>query len=182
MNAEERRGLGLLIALSSSGCLGLPRYVGDDDVGDGDGDGEDDDDGPTTQVLDEGPSPEGPEGPAPTTAVDDAESFLLPPDFGPGTTPTTSAESDVTTDPPPPPYEGCQAYSALITECYSPMDGETAYEYCVEYASYIAQYQPECFSVFEELLTCISALSCRDFQTGVICEIELAKYDECRQG
>jgi len=174
MTVDEQRGLGLLIALSS-GCLGLPRYTDDDGGGDDAGDGP----GTTTEVSnDDGPGPEGPEGPEGpmTTSVDDdAESFLFQPDLG-GT--TVGDESDVTTDPTPSP--GCQAYSALAEECYGRDAAESAYGYCIDYLSYLELEAPECIPMFEEFLVCISALSCREFQDGTGCEIELEKLFECR--
>ena len=176
MTVEERGGIGLLIALTSSGCLGLPRYV-EDDVGDGE------DDGTTTQTVDEGPTPGVTVGPGPTSVDpddDDAESFLSQPDLGPGTTPTTAAESGVTTDPPPP-DDACQAYSALITECYGPESGETSFNYCEEYVAYLEGYLPECVPYLEDYLVCISMLSCGDFVSGrPYCEVEYQKLDECR--
>jgi hypothetical protein len=176
MSAEEHRGLGLLIALSSAGCLGLPRYT-DDEIGDGDGDG-------TTQTIDEGPegpSPDGPEGPRPTSVAGDAESFLFMPDLGPITSPTTVAdEAGVTTDPPP--SGACQAYSSLVTECYGPEAGEAAFGYCVEYLGYAEESWPECVPAFEEFLVCISMLDCMDLGGGEpICEMELQTYFECQQ-
>jgi hypothetical protein len=179
MTAEEHRGLGLLLVLASSGCLGLPRYTDD-------GAGDDEGDGTTTPTVDDGPSPPDPPsvttgpGPQPTTAADDAASFLFMPDVGPITSPTTAETSDVTTEPPPPPSEVCQAYSVLITECYDPETGEAAFGYCADYLEYLEQYMPECVPAFEDFMVCISALSCRELQNGgQDCEMELQKLQEC---
>jgi hypothetical protein len=102
MTVDENRGLGLLIALTSSGCLG-PRYI----VNDGDGDDDGDSDGPTTGAVNEGP--EGSDG----MSVDGAASFVFQADVGMGTGTTTSASvgngTDATTDPPPPQSYACQA-------------------------------------------------------------------------
>lgn len=182
MTLEEHRGLGLLLVVSSSGCLGLPRYTDD-------GAGDDEGDGTTTQAIDEGPSPdgpegpspEGPEGPSPTTVDDDAgESFLFMPDVGPITSPTTAETSDVTTDPPPP--DACQAYSAFITECYGPRNGESSFYYCTQYLEYLGGYTPECVPLFEEFLVCISELSCGDLNESGFCSDEVAKFEECQEG
>jgi hypothetical protein len=182
MTAEEHRGLGLLIALASSGCLGLPRYTDDDDeVGDVE------DDGTTMPAVDEGPGPPGPpggppgSGPQPTTAVDDAESFLFMPDIGPATSPTTAETSDVTTAPPPP-SEACQAYSTLITECYGEGDGESAFYYCMQYLDYLGGYTPECVPSFEEYMVCISELSCGDLGDPAFCSDEVEAFEECQGG
>lgn len=178
MIVDEHRGLGLLIVLTSSGCLGLPRYTEDDGAGD------DADDGPDVTTAVEGPGPEGPgelDGPVTTSVADDVASFVFMPDVGPVTSPTTAVDSDVTTDPPPPP-EACQAYSALITECYGAETGESAYYYCAEYLEYLAGYTPECVPFFEEFLVCISELSCMDLSSGEICEPELQKFSECQGG
>ena len=178
MRAEEHRGLGLLIVLTSSGCLGLPRYT-EDDGGDDASDGP----GPTTAVVDEGPGPEGPgelDGPGTTSVNDDALSFVFMPDMGRETVTTTSV-SDVTTDPPPPP-EACQAYSALVTECYGAEYGENSFNYCVEYLDYLAGYTPQCVPFFEEYLVCISELSCGELSSGEFCETEIQKFSECQGG
>jgi hypothetical protein len=178
MTAEEHRGLGLLLVLTSSGCLGLPRYTDD-------GAGDDEDDGTTTPTVDDGPSPPDPpggppgSGPQPTTAADDAASFLFMPDVGPITSPTTAETSDVTTAPPPP-SEACQAYSVLITECYDAEAGEAAFGYCTEYLEYLEQYMPECVPLLEELLVCLSGLACEVLTNpGMPCNNEAMTLTDC---
>jgi hypothetical protein len=177
----ETHGLGLLIALTSSGCLGLPRYIEEGD-GDGDGDGDDDvndvdvDDGTTMRPQDDGPM--GSDG----MSVDGAASFLLMPDVGMETATTTSV-SDVTTDPPPPTSYACQAYSVLVAECYSEEDAQTAYAFCLEYLAYLEQIDSGCISSFEEYVVCLSMLSCPEL-TGPEppCEIESQQLEQCMKG
>jgi hypothetical protein len=179
MTSDDNRGLGLLLLLSSVGCLGLPRFTDDD--GDGGGDG-------TTTM----PASEDEEsGPEPTT-VAGTTTPGMPVDTGvetvtsvtTATTATTVTVSvgdsvGVTTDGP---SEVCQSYSELITECYSAKLGEAAYGNCVEYLASIEQNYSECLLLFEEFMVCLNALSCREVMGGNFCEVERQKYDECMTG
>jgi hypothetical protein len=182
MTADEHRGLGLLLALSSSGCLGLPRYTDD-----GEGDGT------TTRPAGEETTTEAIDGttvgPVVTTA-NGTTSPGVPADVGVATITTASVSvgdgpdmgdgPDVTTDGPSP--DACQGYSALVTECYGAEQGEAAYGYCLEYLAYIEQqYGPECVPLFEEFVVCLSALSCRELTGGggPSCEVEQLKAQEC---
>jgi len=181
MTLDERRGLGLLLALTSSGCLGLPRYIENDGDGDGDDDVNDDvsdvdvDDGTTTRPHDDGPVE------SDAMSVDGAASFLFMPDVGTETVTTTV--SDITTDPPPPPESyACQAYSSVVGMCYGERYGQSSYGYCLEYLAYVEQYSPECVPSFDEFLVCLSMLSCEEFGAFELCQREYQKFEECTIG
>lgn len=178
MFGEERRGLGMLVLLSSAGCLGLPRYSDDGAEGGGDRG----DDGTATHATDEGPEP------GPTSSNDDAVSFVYQPDMGPVTSPTTattdSGDTPDTDDLPdtdgPPVTDACLAFGNKVAECYDEHMGEQAIGYCAEaLALYTEYYGPDCGVAFEDFVACLSSLSCEEL-TGpeFVCQVEYAKLQE----
>ncbi|MEM9460699.1 MAG: hypothetical protein AAGF11_41400 [Myxococcota bacterium] len=188
---EDHRGLGLLLVLSSSaGCLGLPRFEQPDDGSEGGnetGFGTDaDETGPTPTSAGPGPGPtSGPlptGGPLPTTITT----------TGPGPSPTTTSTSGpmptVTTTPPPPvldvglpTYNSCAAYAELAEYCYG--SGESAYEFCNDYLTYLENEQPECAPILDAFFACLSTLECGElFEPGSPCEPLFELFFECRDG
>lgn len=73
----------------------------------------------------------------------------------------TSGDSDATTGGLSP---VCEAYAALITMCYTRREGVAAGDVCVEYLGYLyATYGAACLGAYEDLLVCLSALTCQEF-------------------
>lgn len=176
---EEHRGLGLLLALSSTGCLGLPRF--DEPI--------DDDSG--TETGDETAHTTGGPGPMPTTAP--------PPTTGPlpttsttgmpTSTTSTGPMSTVTTAPPPPILDvnqglaGCQAYAEIMDYCYGEPRGEQAYDFCTQYVEYLQEDFPECVPVLDAFFVCLSTLPCDElFGPETPCEPLIDVFFECTSG
>lgn len=176
---EEHRGLGLLLALSSSGCLGLPRF-----------DSEVDDDSASTDDSATATTTTGPTtGPTTTSPTSTSTSTTTGPTTTSPTSTSTSTSTSttsptVTTTPPPPDfgggYEACQLYGDLITECYGEAQGQESYDFCTEYTMYLQEEMPRCVPVFEAFFVCISVLDCGDlFESGNRCEPILQAFFEC---
>lgn len=172
---EEHCGLSLLLAVSASGCLGLPRISEETDDADAEG-------GDTGHADDTG---------APTTSTTSATSPPIPPP----STSTTSATTSTTTPPMPPPPgipdvlpipDGgttgvCTGYAELIADCYGGQYIDEAYGYCLEYLTYVDEYTGgECVPPFEEYLVCLGTLSCEEFQMGIgPCDPQAQAFEDC---
>ncbi len=172
--SDDPRGLGLLLLLSSTSCLGLPRFMGEPEPDDDDATAGTTEDPPTTVTL---------------TGVDSTTQ-------GPATSTTTGPPPPTTTPPPPPmttvgppdlgggpQFEVCHDYEDLIVTCYGGKYQGELYGYCVEYLSYAFESYPECYPLLEEFFVCISSLTCEQLQQGADECFELYNaFDECRFG
>ena len=119
------------------------------------------------------------DGPEPTTSSMDGTTG----GDGPGATDGGSDTGALDCSDPPVPTNPisalCMTYTTQQDECYGPLTMECL-DYYAAYCQYsldnAARYGEMCPMAIEELLTCVSALSCEDLETNAGCETQEAAF------